>query len=536
MDTSVVSADNSNSRRSAPSGTRRCRSGAPALPRTTTLGPRTSVRPTDNAEVGVVHVDASGRSESLSWVPDIQPVLSIIRLGASAKRSLSASTPDAASARPHATRFGDTGPHIGEGLATRLGGIGESCVRPLIRRRRPADAHRPGRPVVRERSADRLRRHRAGDRRALRRPGRSWPRRHVVRHRSFADVGPAGVLHRGAAAGADGRRGAGRGEPAPPSADVGRHLRPQRRVRRHPRPHGRVDASVRRTVRHADGDHHARPTGHPARPTAVLAVSGRRAGVDQRPPAPAPGGLARSTGWPPSPTGSTSAPISARSGATASYLAFVGRLCPEKRPDIAVEIAARTGWPLRVAAKVDPSDEEYFEEQIAPLFEAHDVDFVGELGEDDKPAFYAGAAATLFPSDWPEPFGLVMIESLAAGTPVIALRRGSVPEVLVDGVCGFVCDDAEAMVAAVARLDEIHPVGVPAAGRRLQRRHDVPPLPARLRDAARPKTTDRRTHARPSPPDEPASGSPHQGDPGRAASWNCRAVPSDDGHGRRSGG
>ncbi len=139
-----------------------------------------------------------------------------------------------------------------------------------------------------------------------------------------------------------------------------------------------------------------------------------------------------------------------------SYLCFVGRLCPEKRPDLAVEIAAKTGWPLRVAAKVDPSDEGYFEEQIAPLFEAHDVEFVGELGEDDKPAFYAGAAATLFPSDWPEPFGLVMIESLASGTPVIALRRGSVPEVLVDGKCGFICDDAEAMIAAVARLDEIN--------------------------------------------------------------------------------
>jgi glycosyltransferase involved in cell wall biosynthesis len=139
------------------------------------------------------------------------------------------------------------------------------------------------------------------------------------------------------------------------------------------------------------------------------------------------------------------------------YLAFVGRLCPEKRPDIAVEIAARTGWPLRVAAKVDPSDENYFDEQIAPLFAAHHVEFLGELAEDDKPVFYAGAAATLFPSDWPEPFGLVMIESLAAGTPVIALRRGSVPEILVDGRCGFICDDAEAMIAAVARLDQIDP-------------------------------------------------------------------------------
>jgi glycosyltransferase involved in cell wall biosynthesis len=139
------------------------------------------------------------------------------------------------------------------------------------------------------------------------------------------------------------------------------------------------------------------------------------------------------------------------------YLAFVGRLCPEKRPDIAVEIAAATGWPLRVAAKVDPCDQDYFDEQIAPLFEAHDVEFVGELGEDDKPAFYAGAVATLFPSDWPEPFGLVMIESLAAGTPVIALRRGSVPEVLVDGSCGYICDDTQGMIDAVARLDEIDP-------------------------------------------------------------------------------
>jgi glycosyltransferase involved in cell wall biosynthesis len=138
-----------------------------------------------------------------------------------------------------------------------------------------------------------------------------------------------------------------------------------------------------------------------------------------------------------------------------TYLAFVGRLCPEKRPDLAVQIAARTGWPLRVAAKIDPTDAAYFEQQVAPLFEAHDVDFVGELGEEDKPAFYAGAAATLFPSDWPEPFGLVMIESLAAGTPVIALRRGSVPEVLQDGICGFICDDAKAMVDAVGRVGEI---------------------------------------------------------------------------------
>ena len=150
---------------------------------------------------------------------------------------------------------------------------------------------------------------------------------------------------------------------------------------------------------------------------------------------------------------------------------------------------------MRVAAKVDPSDEEYFEQQIAPLFEAHNVDFVGELGEDDKPAFYAGAAATLFPSDWPEPFGLVMIESLAAGTPVIALRRGSVPEVLVDGVCGFVCDDAEAMIAAVDRLDEIDP----SACRQRATGFGVDTMCARYQVAYEAlldrKTTDRHTHA-----------------------------------------
>ena len=139
------------------------------------------------------------------------------------------------------------------------------------------------------------------------------------------------------------------------------------------------------------------------------------------------------------------------------YLAFVGRINPEKRPDMAVEVARRTGYGLHVAAKVDPLDVDYFEHDIEPLFARSDVRFLGEIGEADKPTFYAGAAATLFPSDWPEPFGLVMIESIAAGTPVIALRRGSVPEVLVDGVSGFICDDLDEMVAAVGRLDEIDP-------------------------------------------------------------------------------
>jgi len=138
------------------------------------------------------------------------------------------------------------------------------------------------------------------------------------------------------------------------------------------------------------------------------------------------------------------------------YLAFLGRIAPEKRPDLAVAVAARTGRRLRVAAKVDPLDVDYFN-RIEPLFGRHRAEFLGELGEHEKPAFFAGAEATVFSSDWPEPFGLVMIESLAAGTPVIALRRGSVPEVIVDGVSGFVCDDLDGMVRAVSRLDDIDP-------------------------------------------------------------------------------
>jgi glycosyltransferase involved in cell wall biosynthesis len=145
-----------------------------------------------------------------------------------------------------------------------------------------------------------------------------------------------------------------------------------------------------------------------------------------------------------------------QTGTGDEHLAFVGRISPEKGPILAIEVARRTGRPLQIGAKVDPMDVDYFEHEVEPLLGA-DVSFVGEVDEDHKPAFYGGAAATLFPSDWPEPFGLVMIESLAAGTPVIALRRGAVPEVLVHGVTGFICDDVDEMVAAVGRLDEIDP-------------------------------------------------------------------------------
>ena len=147
----------------------------------------------------------------------------------------------------------------------------------------------------------------------------------------------------------------------------------------------------------------------------------------------------------------------AASRCDAGYLAFVGRINPEKGPAQAVEIARCAGRPLRVAAKIDPLDLDYYETEIDPLFRANDVLFVGELEERDKPSFFAGATATLFPSDWPEPFGLVMIESMAAGTPVIALRRGAVPEIVIDGVTGFICNDVAEMVRAVARVKEIDP-------------------------------------------------------------------------------
>jgi glycosyltransferase involved in cell wall biosynthesis len=139
------------------------------------------------------------------------------------------------------------------------------------------------------------------------------------------------------------------------------------------------------------------------------------------------------------------------------HLAFLGRISPEKGPAVAVEIARRTRRKLWVAAKVDPFDLEYYETEIDPLFQANGVDFIGEIMEPEKPNFFASAAATLFPSDWPEPFGLVMIESMAAGTPVIALRRGAVPEIILDGVTGFICDTVDDMVHAVARIDEIDP-------------------------------------------------------------------------------
>jgi glycosyltransferase involved in cell wall biosynthesis len=131
------------------------------------------------------------------------------------------------------------------------------------------------------------------------------------------------------------------------------------------------------------------------------------------------------------------------------YLAFLGRISPEKRVDRAIEIARRTGMRLKIAAKVDKVDRAYFVQQIEPLFSDPLVEFVGEIGESDKNEFLGNAYALVFPIDWPEPFGLVMIESMACGTPVIAARCGSVPEVVENGLSGFIYDTIDEAVAAV---------------------------------------------------------------------------------------
>ena len=131
------------------------------------------------------------------------------------------------------------------------------------------------------------------------------------------------------------------------------------------------------------------------------------------------------------------------------YLAFMGRISPEKRPDRAIEIARRAGLRLKIAAKVDRADAAYFEDHIKVLLDDPLVEFVGEIGDADKPAFLGDARALLFPVDWPEPFGLVMIEAMAAGTPIIAWRNGSTPEVIEHGRNGFLVESIADAVAAV---------------------------------------------------------------------------------------
>jgi glycosyltransferase involved in cell wall biosynthesis len=140
------------------------------------------------------------------------------------------------------------------------------------------------------------------------------------------------------------------------------------------------------------------------------------------------------------------------SGACGDYVAFLGRISPEKRPDRAIAIARALGIPLKIAAKVDRADEAYFRTQIEPLLDGPGVEFIGEINERQKTQFLGNARALLFPVDWPEPFGLSMIEAMACGTPVLAFRCGSVPEIVDDGVTGAIVDTMDEAIAALPRV------------------------------------------------------------------------------------
>lgn len=138
-----------------------------------------------------------------------------------------------------------------------------------------------------------------------------------------------------------------------------------------------------------------------------------------------------------------------------SYVAFLGRISPEKQVHHAVEIARRAGIPLKIAAKIDAADRSYYESVARPLFTLPGVEFIGEIGGAAKDRFLGNALALLFPISWPEPFGLVMIEALACGTPVIAYRQGSVPEVIIDGVSGYIVEGISEAVAALRRIEHL---------------------------------------------------------------------------------
>jgi glycosyltransferase involved in cell wall biosynthesis len=154
-------------------------------------------------------------------------------------------------------------------------------------------------------------------------------------------------------------------------------------------------------------------------------------------------------------------------GGEPAYLAFLGRIAPEKRPDRAIRIARAAGIPLKIAAKVDRADQEYFDTVIKPMLDGGGVEMIGEIGDADKAAFLSGAIGLLMPIDWPEPFGLVMIEAMACGTPVIAFNRGSVPEIIEDGLTGFIVEDETSAVAAVSRLSML---SRPSVRRRFEER------------------------------------------------------------------
>jgi len=145
-------------------------------------------------------------------------------------------------------------------------------------------------------------------------------------------------------------------------------------------------------------------------------------------------------------------PTSAAGSGGGNYLAFIGRIAREKRVDRAVQIAVKSGMPLRIAAKIDPSDREYYEKEIEPLLHHPLVEYIGEISEEQKPAFLGDACAQIFPIDWPEPFGLCMIEAMSFGTPTIAFDCGSVSEVIRDGATGFVVNTVEEAVQAIPKI------------------------------------------------------------------------------------
>jgi glycosyltransferase involved in cell wall biosynthesis len=135
-----------------------------------------------------------------------------------------------------------------------------------------------------------------------------------------------------------------------------------------------------------------------------------------------------------------------------NYLAYLGRIAPEKRPDFAIQIAIRAGIPLKIAAKVDHVDRDYFDQQIKPQLKHPLIEYVGEVTDEEKERFLGEAQALLFPIDWPEPFGLVMIEAMACGTPVVAFRRGSVPEIVDHGTTGYIVDNCDEAVKALREI------------------------------------------------------------------------------------
>jgi glycosyltransferase involved in cell wall biosynthesis len=145
------------------------------------------------------------------------------------------------------------------------------------------------------------------------------------------------------------------------------------------------------------------------------------------------------------------------------YIAYLGRMSPEKGPDRAIEIARALGVPLKMAAKVDKADEAFFREKVAPLLNGPGVEFIGEINESQKGEFLGEAMALLFPIDWPEPFGLVMIEAMACGTPVVACPNGAAPEIVDDGQTGFLCSESAALVEAVQQIHDLNRAACRAA-------------------------------------------------------------------------